>query len=39
MEAAIENGTYKNIHNIIVAHTNEIIYEKYRSGDDEFNKQ
>src|SRR6476620_10785202 len=34
MEAAIENGTYPNIHSILIAHNNQIIYEKYRTGKD-----
>src|SRR3954462_4643085 len=34
MEAAIENGTYPNIHSILIAHNNQIIYEKYRPGKD-----
>src|SRR6478609_3898065 len=34
MEAAIENGTYPNIHSILIAHNNQIIYEKYRAGKD-----
>ncbi len=34
MEAAIENGTYPNIHSILIAHNNKIIYEKYWSGED-----
>jgi CubicO group peptidase (beta-lactamase class C family) len=34
MEAAIENGTYPNIHSILISHNNKIIYEKYWSGRD-----
>jgi CubicO group peptidase (beta-lactamase class C family) len=34
MEAAIENGTYPNIHSILIAHNDKIIYEKYRTGKD-----
>lgn len=34
MEAYIENGTYPNIHSILIAHNNRIIYEKYWSGKD-----
>ncbi len=34
METAIENGTYPNIHSILIAHNNKIIYEKYWSGSD-----
>ena len=34
MEAAIENGTYPNIHSLLIAHNNKIIYEKYWSGRD-----
>ena len=34
MEAAIENGTYPNIHSILIAHNNKILYEKYRTGKD-----
>jgi CubicO group peptidase (beta-lactamase class C family) len=34
MENAIENGTYPNIHSIIIAHQNKIIYEKYWTGKD-----
>jgi len=34
MEAAIENGTYPNIHSILIAHNNKIVYEKYWAGTD-----
>jgi CubicO group peptidase (beta-lactamase class C family) len=34
MEAAIENGTYPNTHSLLIAHNNEIIYEKYWTGKD-----
>src|SRR5438045_1015330 len=34
METAIEKGTYPNIHSILIAHNNQIIYEKYRTGKD-----
>jgi len=34
MEAAIDNGTYPNIHSILIFHNNKIVYEKYWSGSD-----
>jgi CubicO group peptidase (beta-lactamase class C family) len=34
METAIENGTYPNIHSILISHNNKIIYEKYWTGKD-----
>jgi CubicO group peptidase (beta-lactamase class C family) len=34
MEAAVEDSTYPNIHSILIAHNNKIIYEKYWSGKD-----
>jgi CubicO group peptidase (beta-lactamase class C family) len=34
MEAAVEDGTYPNIHSILISKNNKIIYEKYWSGKD-----
>ncbi len=34
METAVENGTYSNVHSIMIAHNNKIIYEKYWTGED-----
>jgi len=34
MEIAIENSTYPNIHSILIAHNNKIVYEKYWQGKD-----
>lgn len=34
MEIAIGNQTYKNIHSVLIAHNNQIIYEKYWTGID-----
>jgi CubicO group peptidase (beta-lactamase class C family) len=36
MEAAIENGTYPNIHSVLISYHNELVYEKYWAGKDEY---
>ena len=35
MEVAIEDGTYPNIHSVLISHHDKLIYEKYWAGKDE----
>ena len=35
MEAAIANGTYPNIHSILISHNGKLAYEKYWTGSDQ----
>jgi len=35
MEMAIENGTYPNIHSVLISHHGKLVYEKYWPGKDE----
>lgn len=35
MEVVIGNGTYPNIHSILIAYHNKLVYEKYWTGQDE----
>ena len=35
MEASITNGTYPNIHSILISHNGKLVYEKYWTGSDE----
>jgi CubicO group peptidase (beta-lactamase class C family) len=35
MESVIENGTYPNIHSVLISYKNELVYEKYWAGNDE----
>lgn len=35
MEAVIENGTYPNIHSVLISYHNKLVYEKYWAGKDE----
>ena len=35
MEASIKNGTYPNIHSVLISHHSKLIYEKYWAGKDE----
>ncbi len=34
METAVENQTYPNIHSVLIAQNNKIVYEKYWTGRD-----
>ena len=36
LEAAIENGTYPNIHSVLISHHGKLVYEKYWAGKDEY---
>ena len=35
METSVANGTYPNIHSILVSHNGKLVYEKYWSGSDQ----
>ena len=35
MEAAIEKGDYPNIHSVVIAYENKVVYENYWKGQDE----
>lgn len=35
METSITNGTYPNIHSILISHNGKLVYEKYWTGSDE----
>jgi len=35
MEAAVENGTYPNIHSVLIAYHDKLVYENYWKGKDE----
>ena len=35
LEKAIENGTYPNIHSVLISHRGKLLYEKYWPGKDE----
>ena len=35
LEVAIENGTYPNIHSVLISHHGKLLYEKYWAGKDE----
>src|SRR5262245_14083560 len=34
METSIANGTYPNIHSVLISHNGELVYEKYWSGNN-----
>ena len=34
MEVALTNGSFPNIHSILIAHNNKLVYEKYWAGKD-----
>jgi CubicO group peptidase (beta-lactamase class C family) len=36
MEVAIGNGTYPNIHSVLISHHGKLVYEKYWEGKDEY---
>src|SRR5688572_6968066 len=35
MERVVENGTYPNIHSVLISHHGKLVYEKYWPGKDE----
>jgi hypothetical protein len=35
MEVSISNGTYPNIHSILISHNDNLVYEKYWPGNDQ----
>ena len=35
IDTAIRNGIYPNIHGLLIARGNKLLYEKYRAGKDQ----
>src|SRR6187200_1390300 len=35
LERVVENGTYPNIHSVLISHLGKLVYEKYWAGKDE----
>src|SRR5688572_19360124 len=36
LERAVENGSYPNIHSVLISHHGKLLYEKYWAGKDEY---